>query len=56
MDRKQNIVTNAQELTELMNRSREAQAKFAEFTQEQVDQIFLAAASAANKIDRKSVV
>lgn len=50
MDRKQNIVTNAQELTELMNRSREAQAKFAEFTQEQVDRIFLAAASAANKM------
>ncbi len=40
-------VTNAQELTELMLRVRKAQAQFATFSQEQVDAIFLAAATAA---------
>ena len=40
-------VTNAQELTELMGRVRKAQAQFATFSQEQVDAIFLAAATAA---------
>ncbi len=43
-------VTNTQELTEALQRCRKAQAKFADFTQEQVDKIFLAAASAANKM------
>ena len=43
-------VTNEQELTEALARCREAQAKFAAYTQEQVDQIFLAAATAANKM------
>ena len=43
-------VTNAQELTDALNRCREAQAKFATYTQEQVDKIFLAAATAANKM------
>ena len=42
-------VTNSQELTEAMERCRAAQAKFATYTQEQVDAIFLAAATAANK-------
>ena len=43
------IVTNAQELTETLERCRAAQAQFATYTQEQVDRIFLAAATAANK-------
>lgn len=42
-------VTNTQELTDALNRCRAAQAKFALYTQEQVDRIFLAAATAANK-------
>ncbi len=41
------IVTNAQELTETLERCRAAQAQFATYTQ--VDRIFLAAATAANK-------
>ena len=40
-------VTNPQELTELMARVRKAQEKFATYSQEQVDAIFLAAATAA---------
>ena len=43
-------VTNSQELTAAMNRCREAQSRFAAYTQEQVDRIFLAAATAANKM------
>lgn len=43
-------VTNTQELTEAMVRCRAAQKKFAEYTQEQVDRIFLAAATAANQM------
>ena len=42
-------VTNAQELTALFARVRAAQAQFATYTQEQVDKIFLAAATAANQ-------
>ena len=42
-------VTNLQELTELITRCRAAQEQFSTYTQEQVDKIFLAAASAANK-------
>ena len=42
-------VTTAQELAQAMDRVRAAQREFASFTQEQVDRIFLAAASAANK-------
>ncbi len=41
--------TNLAELEQTMNRCRKAQAEFAEFTQEQVDKIFLAAASAADQ-------
>ena len=41
--------TNTEELTALILRCRKAQAEFASFSQEQVDRIFLAAASAANK-------
>ena len=42
-------VTNTEELTLAMRRCREAQALFSTYTQEQVDRIFLAAATAANK-------
>ena len=42
-------VTNTEELTAALARCREAQQKFATYTQEQVDKIFLAAAMAANK-------
>ena len=42
-------VTNSEELTAVLKRCREAQEKFATFTQEQVDKIFLEAAIAANK-------
>ena len=42
-------VTNVDELKDAIARCRKAQAEFATFTQEQVDKIFLAAATAANK-------
>ena len=44
-----NPVTNTEELTAAMARCRAAQAIFSTYTQEQVDRIFLAAATAANK-------
>ncbi len=43
------IVDSAEKFEAALARVREAQRKFAEYTQEQVDRIFLAAASAANK-------
>ena len=43
------LTTNLEELKATMDRCRKAQAEYATFTQEQVDKIFLAAASAANK-------
>ena len=43
-------ITNTQELTEALNRCRKAQSEFATYSQEQVDRIFLAAATAANKM------
>lgn len=43
------IVDSVEKFEALLARVREAQAKFATYTQEQVDKIFLAAASAANK-------
>ncbi len=49
MDRHYIPVTNVEQLKEAMARCRAAQAKFAEYTQEQVDAIFRAAAIAANK-------
>ena len=42
-------VTNTQELTQLLARVRAAQEQFSTYSQEQVDKIFLAAATAANK-------
>ena len=49
MDRKYPLTTTSQELTQTIARCRQAQAQFSEFSQEQVDKIFLAAATAANK-------
>ncbi len=49
MAKQYNPVTNPQELTETLSRVRAAQRKFATYTQEQVDAIFLAAATAANQ-------
>lgn len=46
---KHKIVDSAESFDAALARVRAAQAKFGEFTQEQVDKIFLAAASAANK-------
>ncbi|MDE5994753.1 MAG: bifunctional acetaldehyde-CoA/alcohol dehydrogenase [Oscillospiraceae bacterium] len=43
------IIDSVEKLEEAISRTREAQQKFALYTQEQVDKIFLAAASAANK-------
>ena len=43
------IISNTEELTAAFARVREAQKVFSTFSQEQVDQIFLAAASAANR-------
>ena len=50
MENKQyEIVDSVEKLEEAIARTREAQRIFATYTQEQVDKIFLAAASAANK-------
>jgi len=49
MTKKYAPVTNPEELTAALARCRAAQEKFATYTQEQVDKIFLAAATAANK-------
>lgn len=49
MDRKYDMTTTAEELTRTIARCRQAQAEFSEYSQEQVDKIFLAAATAANK-------
>ena len=43
------IVDSVASLEHKLNRIRSAQAAFAQYTQEQVDRIFLAAATAANK-------
>ena len=43
------IVDSVEKLEEAINRTRKAQKVFATYTQKQVDRIFLAAASAANK-------
>ena len=49
MEKNYLVVDSVEKLEEAIARTREAQKKFATFTQEQVDKIFLAAASAANK-------
>ena len=43
------VVDSVEKIEEAIARTREAQKKFASYTQEQVDKIFLAAATAANK-------
>ena len=43
------IVDDVSKLSEALRRTKNAQSKFATYTQEQVDKIFLAAASASNK-------
>ncbi|MBR6603795.1 MAG: bifunctional acetaldehyde-CoA/alcohol dehydrogenase [Clostridia bacterium] len=43
------LIDSVETLEEAIARTREAQSKFAHYTQEQVDRIFLAAASAASK-------
>ena len=50
MEKQYAPVTNSQELTDALSRCRAAQKKYAEYTQEQVDKIFLAAATAANQL------
>ncbi len=47
--KKYEIIDGVEKLEEAIRRTREAQKIFATYTQEQVDHIFLAAASAANK-------
>ena len=47
---KYEIVDNVEKLEAALDRVRKAQAKFATYTQEQVDKIFFAAAVAANKM------
>ena len=49
------IVDSVERLEEALADLRAAQEKFAAYTQEQVDKIFLAAASAADKIGRAHV-
>ena len=49
MEKEYKIVDNVEALEETINSVKEAQKKFATYTQEQVDKIFLAAAIAANK-------
>ena len=49
MEKKYEMVTNPQELLLAIDRVRVAQREFASYSQEQVDRIFLAAATAANR-------
>jgi acetaldehyde dehydrogenase/alcohol dehydrogenase len=49
MDRHYETISNAAQLEEAIARVRSAQKIFATYTQEQVDRIFLAAATAANR-------
>ena len=49
MEKKYPAVTNAEELQAVIARVRAAQKRFAEFSQADVDRIFLAAATAANR-------
>lgn len=50
MERNQIVVDGVEKLEEAIARVRRAQKEYATFTQEQVDQIFFAAATAANKM------
>lgn len=48
-EKKYNVIDSVEKLEEELKRVKKAQLEFAEFTQEQVDKIFLAAATAANR-------
>ena len=50
MNKTYTTVATSQDLAEAIARCREAQRKYATYTQEQVDRIFLAAATAANRM------
>jgi len=50
MNKNYTPVATSQDLTEAIARCRDAQRKYATFTQDQVDRIFLAAATAANRM------
>ncbi len=50
MDKNYTPVATSQDLNEAIARCRDAQKKYATFTQDQVDRIFLAAATAANRM------
>ena len=50
MEKQYMPVATAQELADALSRCRDAQKRYAEYTQEQVDRIFLAAATAANQM------
>lgn len=50
MERNQIVVDGVEKLEEAIARVRRAQKEYATFTQEQVDKIFFAAATAANKM------
>ena len=49
MAEQEQVIASVEDLNALIKRMREAQAKFAMLTQEQVDEIFYQAALAANK-------
>jgi len=49
MSKKYEIIDNVETLEKAFEKVKKAQAKFSEFTQEQVDKIFMAAAVAANQ-------
>ena len=49
MEKEYKIVDSVEALQETIKNVKDAQAKFARFSQEQVDRIFLAAAIAANQ-------
>ena len=48
-EKKYNVIDSVEKLEEELKRVKKAQLEFAEYTQEQVDKIFLAAATAANR-------
>ena len=50
MNKAYQTVTTPEELRQAIARCRQAQKQFASFTQERVDKIFLAAATAANRM------
>ena len=49
MNKEYKVIDNVESLESALKTLRDAQEKFSHYTQEQVDKIFLAAATAANK-------